>query len=298
MHRKLKNWILFFFSSISIISNAQTNKNLPAGAGFNKTVSDTTNKSTDTSKKRTFVSFGPAMFDFKLDRGKTEKQTFYIVNRKTKPYQINLSVKDFTRDSAGGINIADVGTNPNSCANWITLDKTYVEVGPGKVGRVIVTVTVPDSAETDEMKWAMIVAEIPSENLPPRKIASNITTIVQNQIKVGSHVYVNFPGLKKELKLLNFTKMGDTAYMIVVENIGQTQVRCNASIELSSMTSDYKKTFLEDDVPLFPKQKRYLTFKMPKDGSIPAGKYTMVALVDAMEEDIPLEAAQMEVDIK
>lgn len=297
MYRKISSQLLFFFSLLFFNVNAQTT---PAGTNppiSLKSANDTTGKPADTAaKKRTYISFGPAMFDFKLDKGKTEKQTFYIVNRKSKTYQINLAVKDFTRDSAGTIVFAEPGTYKNSCANWISLDKTYVEVGPGKVGRVVVTMTVPDSAQTDEMKWAMIMAETPSENLPPH-VAGNITTVLESQIKVGSHVYVNFPGLAKELKLLSFKAMNDSTYKIAIENVGATQIRCNVSIELSSTTSDYKKTFTEDDVPIFPKQKRFMSFNLPKN-SVPKGKYTMVALVDAMDDEVPLEAAQIEVDIK
>jgi hypothetical protein len=161
---------------------------------------------------------------------------------------------------------------------------------------VVVTVNVPDSLDMSEMKWAMLVADVPSENLPPHK-SGNITTILENKIKVGSHIYVNFPGLNKELKMLSFKPATDSTYQIVIQNIGGAQVRCNVSIEVSSQATGEKKTFTEEDVPLFPKQIRYLQFKLPK-GAFPAGKYTLVALADAMDDDVPLEAAQLEVEIK
>ena len=55
--------------------------------------------------------------------------------------------------------------------------------------------------------------------------------------------------------------------------------------------------FTEEDVPLFPEQIRLLQFKLPK-GSFPVGKYTLVALADALDDDVPLEAAQLEVELK
>ncbi|HEY1032352.1 MAG TPA: hypothetical protein VGD89_11315 [Flavipsychrobacter sp.] len=294
MLTKNKITSLIFCTLCTLSAAAQSRK---SDEGIKKVIAaDSAQLATDTAKKRTYLSFGPASFDFNLDRGKTGKQNFYIVNRKSKPYQINLTVKDFTRDSSGNIIFYEPGTIKNSCANWITLDKTYIEVGAGKVGNIGVTVSVPDSINTDEMKWAMIVAEMPRENLPPHQ-SGNITTVIENAIKVGSHVYVNFPGMTKDLKMLSFKPVNDTTYRIMVKNQGGAQIRCNMSIELSSHATGEKKTFLEDDVPLFPKQVRQLDFKLPK-GSVPSGRYTLVALADALDDDIPLEAAQVEIEIK
>ncbi|MBN9484317.1 MAG: hypothetical protein BGO70_12540 [Bacteroidetes bacterium 43-93] len=289
--------LLLFFCCVTSYSFAQTNKTKDS-TNHTPTAADTlaARNHSDTLKKHKVVSFGPASFDFNLDKGKSGKQNFYIINRKDKAYQVNLTVKDFMRDSVGNILFYDAGTTKNSAANWITLDKTYLEVPPGKIGTVVVTVNVPDSVNTDQMKWAMIVADVPSENLPPHK-SGNITTILENKIKVGSHVYVNFPGLSKELKMLSFKPNTDSTYQIAIKNVGGAQIRCNVSIEVASQLTGEKKTFTEEDVPLFPEQIRLLQFKLPK-GSFPVGKYTLVALADALDDDVPLEAAQLEVELK
>jgi hypothetical protein len=200
------------------------------------------------------------------------------------------------RDSVGNIVFYEANTTKNSCANWITLDKTYLEVPPGKIGTVVVSVNVPDSIDMTEMKWAMLIADVPKEKLPEHK-AGNITTVLENQIKVGSHIYVNLPGLSKELKMLSFKRSNDSTYLMCIKNVGGAQIRCNVSVEISSQSTGEKKTFNQDDVPLFPQQIRYLQFKLAK-GTLAPGKYTFVALADAMDDDVPLEAAQLEVEIK
>jgi hypothetical protein len=52
----------------------------------------------------------------------------------------------------------------------------------------------------------------------------------------------------------------------------------------------------KDPFKILPDQVRNIDFIIPD--TVPKGKYTAVAMIDANDDEVPLEAAQLEIELK
>ena len=241
----------------------------------------------------------PATIDFSLLNNQSSTRPITISNKLNVPKQFSIYLNDWQRDSVGGHIYQSPGSNSRTCANWITLDKTFVELDPGESATINVKMAVPDSAEAvKQMRWAMVFVESIEETKAPSK-TQGVNTSIQTRYRIGVHVYQTPPTkINKEVRMLRFGPVintADSVYRIECQNTGDVQLKCNSFIELSNVADGSKVTLDPVDFPLFPEQKRYVDFILPKN--MVKGKYTMTAMVDA-GEDVPLEAAQKMIEIK
>jgi len=257
--------------------------------------------STNAQVQKSAISIGPATLYFTTDKGQTSTQTVYITNKLNRPYSFSIELIDWTLDSTGEDLFYDAGTMHNSCAKWITLDKTFVEIPANSKEAINVKLHLPDSADAiKEIKWTMLHIVTSGEKKAPKKSGS-VELALTKSLAVGVRIYQVPPAnvsLAKEVKMRSFRALSDSnnTYRIESENLGAMLLRCHYSIELSSESTGEKITVGPKEALLLPGQKRFVDLAMPK--SLAKGKYTAVALIDPNDDDVPLEAAQTEIEIK
>lgn len=249
--------------------------------------------------QKSAISIGPATLYFTVDKGQTATQTAYITNKLSKPYSFSIEVIDWTLDSNGDDRFYEPKTVQNSCAQWITLDKTFVEIPANSKEGINVTLHVPDSADAvKEIKWTMLHIGTKGEKKAPKK-TGELELELTKSLAVGVRVYQVPPAnvsLTKKIKMRSFTMLQDSAtYRIDGENTGDMMLRCQYSIELSSETGE-KITVGPKQALMLPGQKRYIDLQMPK--TLPKGKYTATALIEPGDDDVPLEASEMTIEVK
>jgi len=251
--------------------------------------------------QKSAISIGPATLYFTTDKGQTSTQTVYITNKLNRPFSFSIELIDWTLDSAGEDLFYEAGTLHNSCAKWITLDKTFVEIPANSKEAINVKLHLPDSADAvKEIKWTMLHIVTSGEKKAPKKSGS-VELALTKSLAVGVRIYQVPPAsvsLVKEVKMRSFKALSDSnnTYRIESENMGAMLLRCHYSIELSSESTGEKITVGPKEALLLPGQKRFVDLVMPK--SLAKGKYTAVALIDPNDDDVPLEAAQTEIEIK
>ena len=102
---------------------------------------------------------------------------------------------------------------------------------------------------------------------------------------------------EKAIKVVDLTHVPKTTntFQLLCQNTGKVMVECKSYLILNSM-ADGKETKLEPvEFPMFPDQKRYVIFELPKD--FPKGKYSAQGVLDA-GEDVSLEAVENIIDVK
>ncbi|RBL88321.1 hypothetical protein [Chitinophaga flava] len=250
----------------------------------------------DTSKRIGLV-IKPSTIDFKLNNGQTGTAHVYIVNHLPKKKQFTIYLSDWVRDSTGAHTYTPPGSIERSCARWVKLTKTFIEVEPGQTYDYDIKIQVPDStASIKEMKWTMLFFETTEEQVVEG--ANGLKTNINNKVRVGIHLYQTPPSLTfKDVKILAFDNKSDSdkkKCQIVCQNTGTTQLECTSYIELSNVATGDKTTVNVPQFPLFPEQRRIVEFEIPKN--LPKGKYSLVGVIDA-GTDVPMEAAQEMIDI-
>lgn len=238
----------------------------------------------------------PTTLNFTLTNGQSETQVINISNGSAKKVQYRLYLNDWLRDTTGGHIYYEPNSISRSCSRWLTVNKNFVELEPGQSVQISVKMTVPDSSEaSSEMKWSMLFIETVEEQV--NQASKTASATVRNLLRLGVHIYQTPPNVNnKELKVYDLKAAATPAntYQIYCENTGGVMVDCKSYIEITS--PDGKKSKLEPvEFPMFPSQKRYVTFELPKN--LPKGKYSALAVVDG-GEDMSLEAVESQIEVK
>lgn len=239
----------------------------------------------------------PTTLDFKLANGQSEAQAVNITNGSDKKVQFKLYINDWIRDSSGGHVYYEPNTIERSCSRWVTLSKNFVELDPGQSTQVTVKLALPDSAQSAaEMKWSMLFIETVQEQTAANSKAAQAT--VRNLLRIGVHIYQTPPMLtQKEVKISDLKQAADSTpyvYNLICQNTGDIMLECKSYLEITSLT-DGKKTKVEAlEFPLFPAQRRYVRYDLPK--TLAKGKYSVLGVIDG-GEDMSLEAIESTIDI-
>ncbi len=237
----------------------------------------------------------PTILEFKLAAGQTESQVIHLSNGSGKKIQFRLYLNDWLRDTIGGHMYFRPDTLPQSISKWVTLDKNFVEMEPGQNADVTVRLSLPDAAEYNEnMKWSMLFIESVEEKTDESVKGAQ----VRNLLRLGIHIYQTPPMLtEKQIKVIDITPAPDVknAYRLLCQNTGKVMVECKSYLELASLTTGEKTKIEANEFPMFPGQKRYVTFELPE--KFPKGKYSALGVLDA-GEDVSLEAVETTIDIQ
>lgn len=239
----------------------------------------------------------PTTLDFRLGAGQGESQVINISNGSPKKVQFRVYLNDWVRDSTGGHIYYKADTLSRSCAKWVTPDKNFIELEPGQFAQLTVKLQMPEDPNTvKEMKWAMLFIETVEEANAAKNNATQAS--VRNLLRLGVHIYQTPPTLtNKEVKVLDLVPSTESVntYNLICQNTGDVMLECKSYLELSSM-ADGSKTKLDPiEYPMFPGQKRYISFELPKN--LTKGKYSVLAVADG-GEDMSLEAIESQVEVK
>jgi hypothetical protein len=239
----------------------------------------------------------PTILEYHLANGQSESKAIHLTNNSPDTVQFRLYINDWYRDTMGGHAYFRADTLPQSCAKWMTTDKNFIQLETGKSTDVTVKLSLPDDGSaTDKMRWAMLFIETVEEKKNIKEKGTQAA--VRNVLRIGVHVYQTPPTItEKSIKVIDLTPVPKTTntYQLLCQNTGKVMVDCKSYLVLNSM-ADGKETKLEPvEFPMFPEQRRYVVFELPKD--FPKGKYSVQGVLDG-GEDISLEAVENVIDVK
>lgn len=239
----------------------------------------------------------PTTLNFAVANGQSETQVINLSNGSPKKVQFRLYLNDWLRDSVGGHQYFRADTLPRSCAKWINLSSNFIELQPGQSTQLSVKIQLPDNAEeTKKMRWAMLFVETVEEANSSNNKQAQAT--VRNLLRVGVHIYQTPPtATERAVKVIDLKPAPEMAntYQLSCQNTGDVMMECKSYLELASL-KDGSKTKLDPiEFPIFPEQKRLVTFELPKN--LAKGKYSVLAVIDG-GEDMSLEAIESEVEVK
>ena len=241
----------------------------------------------------------PSIVEFNLANNQIGTKTLNIQNRTENTVQLKVYLADWERDSMGKHKYLNPGSISTSCSEWLKFDKEFIEIASGASTPLNVTLKVPDSATSvKEMKWSMLFIEVVNEKKAVQD--TGVSTSVLPIFRMGVHVYQTPPTLtRKEIKMLSFDPLIESkdsiVYSIFCENVGDVHVKAKSSLELTNLTDGTKIKLGPDPISIFPGARRRVNYRLP--ATLVKGKYSLLAVIEG-SEDMPIEAAQTEIEIK
>lgn len=244
------------------------------------------------------ISLQPSILDFHLGPSATQAQAITITNLSDKKLIFQAYLADWLRDSTGGHQYFRPDTLTRSCASWIQLNTSLIEVLPNQSQELLVRMQTPaDSAGLSEMKWAMLFIQSVDEQDSALK-SKQMQAQVKEVLRLGIHIYQTPPQInlfKAKALQLNALPADQKAFEFVMQNTGRTMLQCKTYLELTSVIDGKSYKSEKSEFPVFPDGVRKTKLKIPAD--LPKGKYSALAILD-IGEDMPLEGIEQEIEVK
>lgn len=240
----------------------------------------------------------PVVINFDANPGEIQKQMVTIRNHANIKQAFSFNLGDFEVDSQGKKVRMPAGTSKRSCADWITINPSFIELNPNEEKKVAVIMTVPEDGMTS--RWAMIYVQATTEqkeNPVDKKLATGIKLTPRIAILVNQSPKANSNYAAKIHSLKEVTQTGDSlrSFEATVENIGEKIIKAKVHLELGNMSTGKEQRFPGKNQRVYPGEKRKFVLTLPNN--IASGQYAVLALLD-YGHGTSLEGTQLMIDFK
>ncbi|MFT5820424.1 MAG: hypothetical protein ACI8ZM_001666 [Crocinitomix sp.] len=224
----------------------------------------------------------PVVLNFNANPGEIQQTIVTIRNHANIKQAYTFNLGDFEIDSVGRKKRMPAGESERSCANWITVSPSFVELNPNEELQVTVIMTVPKNGTSS--KWGMIYVQAAAEqdeNPIDKQLATGIKVVPRIVILVNQSPAINCNYKGTISNLVEITAASDTArtFKVEVENIGDKIIEAKVQLALANLETAQEQKFKSTMQRLYPGEKRFFTLSLPKNinGS---GEHALAAILD------------------
>lgn len=238
------------------------------------------------------LSVSPSIVRFELEPSGTSSRVIRVVNSSAAKQSLQVSVGDWLRDTLGNHQYFKPNTLPQSCADWISVTPTFLEVQPGATAEILVNIQSPENQEIpDQMKWAMLFIQGTIEKTDPFVPEGTLATQIRENYRFGIHIY-NTPPQAAEIKgeLVAMTQQGPKTFRLQVRNVGAKMLNCKTYLEVLNLETGEQTNLPVESFPIFPAAERVVYHSLPD--SLGPGNYSVLGILD-YGDTFPLEAVEM-----
>ncbi len=240
----------------------------------------------------------PVIMEFNAEPSSSQTKTLTITNYFNTRRSFNMNLGDFNRNEKGEKSFDKAGKNNFSCANWITVSPSFVEVNPNESKEVKVTMSVPTGE--NKTKWCMLYvrAAKPQSAFGADKGFSGgmvISPTIGVQIYQSPNSNNNFKAALSDLKEISKSEDGHRRLSVFVENQGEKNLKCKMYLLIANLqTAEETKTPITS-FPLLPGGAKIAELNIPKD--LASGTYSVAAILD-YGKGHDLEGIQTEITVQ
>ena len=241
----------------------------------------------------------PALISFKLNPNEIGTQKVLLTNHSDKKQSFELKMSDYSIDSLGNKLRMPPGTSKRSCANWISISPSLLELNPNETKQIDVTMTVPSDGFSS--KWVLIYVQTSKEqsdfSKPDKAVATGVLISPRIVIQVFQSPSLNNNYMATIQKFKEITKKGDKerSFSVEISNVGDKLINAKVFLNLANTSTGIETKFNAETIKVLPDAKRQLVLKLPSD--LPKGKFALAALLD-YGHNTDIEGAQLIIDIK
>jgi len=240
---------------------------------------------------------GPVRLNFAVEPGGVGTKTVTVRNHGNKRQAFVLTMGDVVKDSLGGRKALVAGTAKRSCANWITINPSLLELNPNEVGDVEVMMRVPSDGYST--RWTMIYVKATRERTvvsADKVVATGILISPRIAIYVFQSPKSNTRYKAMIRGLREVTPAQDTrTFEVMVENIGDKILDCKVYLIISNLETAKERKADPVKVKLFPDESRIVTLTLPS--GLAKGNYSLAAILDYGHRT-DLEAVQIQIKVE
>jgi hypothetical protein len=262
----------------------------------NKIWSQAPNKSDST--KDIGVAVTPAHLNYNLKTGESKTYEIKVTNETKMKRSFKVTLKDFDMDKSGKSSFMEAGKSEHSLSAWISVSPTFMELAPGTMQKIKVTLNVPDSEGTNRAAWCILMVEEAKERqaLEPDGNDQKIALGIIPSFAFGVYIYQNPPFVsnnKVEIKRFDIQKQDNKARNIEMSlvNTGNGIAFCTAYVEITNQNTGKQQRLMVKRFTILPGYTRNYLYGLPT--KLEKGKYSVVGVLDFGSKEV-IETAENE----
>lgn len=240
----------------------------------------------------------PVLMSFNADPGEIQKKDINLINHSGKPQKYSFKLADYVLDKDGNKKNIALGTSKRSCADWITLNPSFVELNPNQSATIEALMTVPKDGFS--AKWCMIQVEVSREQSAfeaDKSLATGVVLVpriiilVKQSPKSNTNYRASISGLKE------VTKTGDTqrSFEVIVTNLCDNVIDAATNLALADIQTAKEQKFSPVKTTVYPDGSRVVKLELPN--TLAKGKYALAAILDYGHHQ-PLGGTQIMLEVK
>ena len=240
----------------------------------------------------------PVLMSFNVDPGEIQRNVINHINHSGKPQKYMLKLMDYEIDKDGNKKSLPAGTSSRSCADWVTLNPSLIELNPNQSGTIETLMTVPKDGFST--RWCMISVEVVEEQTAFEvdktltsgvKIIPRIIVLIKQSPKSNKNYKATISDLKE------VTKPNDKfrTFEMKVTNTGDKILDASVYLALADIQTTQEEKFEPSKITIYPEATRVVKLQLPK--TISKGKYALAAFLDYGHRQ-PLEGTQLLLEVK
>lgn len=212
------------------------------------------------------IAVTPSRFEVAGDSGKRIAQSIELQNVGSSATDVGLRTLDWDLAANGQVTYYDE-LRPNSCREWVTLERDNIRLAPKNKKNFRFQIDIPADAPQTECRFMLAVEGIePAHQTILKSGSASLSLPVSGRIAVA--VYVALNGAQPQLKMTQVAVkniQGKRTPVVVVANQGNAHGRLQGSLE----ATDAQGNSLElnpDGTPILPGQTRTLALTATAKG--------------------------------
>lgn len=240
----------------------------------------------------------PVLMSFNADPGEIQKQQINIINHSSVPQKYTFKAGDYIQDKDGQKKNVALGTNKRSCAEWLNINPSFVELNPNQSAKVEVLMAVPKNGFS--ARWCMIQVQSTKEqngfdadktlhtgvNIVPR-----IIVLIKQTPRSSKNYQATISNLHE------VTKAGDKerTFEATITNTGDNIIEANVTLNIANLQTTKEQKFTPVKATVYPDGIQIIKLTLPEAQA--KGKYAVAAIMDYGHRQ-PLSGTQMMLEIK
>lgn len=240
----------------------------------------------------------PVVMNFNAEPGENQRKQLTLINHSSQPQKYSIKISDYLIDKDGGRKIVPLGSSKRSCADWITISPSLIELNPNQTAQLDVIMTVPKDGFSS--RWCMLHVEVAKEQsafdadktlatgvlLVPR-----IVVMVQQSPRSNNNYRASIGDLKEITKKTDKMQV----FEATIINTGDKVIDANVYLSLANLQTGKEEKFGTVKSTVLPDGARKITLQMPRITT--KGKFVVAAIMDYGHRQ-PLSGTQLMLDIR
>lgn len=239
----------------------------------------------------------PVVLNYNANPGEIQQATVTIRNHANVRQGFTFNMGDFEVGADGKKTRIPAGESDRSCANWVTINPSYVELNPNEERQVTVIMTVPDNGTSS--KWGMIYVQAATEqdeDPMDKQLATGIKVVPRIVVLVNQSPTINenYQGVINNLVEVTTPEDSTRMFKVYVENTGDKIIEANVHLALANLQTAQETKFERTMQRVYPGERREFILSLPKGAG--TGEHALAAILD-YGHGTNLEGTQIMIDL-